>query len=108
MLISRRTFVSLLLARPVQKASLSAEVLEAFEEGNGSLVVLVHHADPATRGAFAEWLQSHPRSSVHVRTRTGEEAAGKMFRVRMCFGRGLILLEKPLQVRERDVLTIGG
>jgi hypothetical protein len=26
--------------------------------------------------------------------------------VRTCFGRGLILLDRPMQIHERDVLTI--
>jgi len=106
--ISRRVFISVFLIRSVQKNPLSAGVQEVFEDGSGTIAALVHHAEPSSREVFAEWLRSHPKSSVHVRTRTGEEAVGKMFRVRMCFGRGLIIFEKPVQVRERDVLTIYG
>jgi hypothetical protein len=104
--ISRRVFISVFLFRPVQKNTLSAGVQEVFEDASGTLAALVHHAEPAAREAFGEWLRSHPQSLVHVRTGAGEEAAGKMFRVRMCFGRGLIIFEKPVQLRERDVLVI--
>src|SRR5262245_56257047 len=104
--INRRFFFSLLFARPAQKATLSVMVLEVFDNGNAAIAVLVHHANSATRDAFAEWLQTHPKSSVRVRTRTGEETVGTMFRVRMCFGRGLIFFERPMQIRERDHLTM--
>jgi len=30
----------------------------------------------------------------------------KCFRVRLCFGRGLLLLDSPLSVREGDTLAI--
>ena len=105
MKISRRVFFSVLLERPMQATSVSVAVLEVFDNGKAGIAALVHHANPATRDAFADWLQSHPKSAVLVRA-TGEQARGRMFRVRMCFGRGLILLERPMQIRERDVLTI--
>ena len=106
--INRRAFFSLLLAQPAQATSLRVAVLETFDIGESSAAVLVHHAEVATRDVFAHWLQSHPKSAVRVRGKTGEEVAGTVFRVRMCFGRGLILLQRPIQVRERDVLTITG
>jgi hypothetical protein len=104
--IDRRIFFSLLFARPLQTATVSVTVLEVFDNGKAGIGVLVHHANSATRDAFAGWLQSHPKSAVRVRSRTGEEAPGRIFRVRMCFGRGLILFERPMQIHERDVLTI--
>ena len=106
MKINRRIFFSLLLARPVQTTTVSVAVLEVFDNGKAGIAALVHHANPAARDAFAKWLQSHPNSAVRVRSTTGEEAPGTVFRVRMCFGRGLILFEIPMHIRERDVLTI--
>ena len=103
---NRRMFFSLLFARPAQTASVSVAVLEVFDDGQAGIAVLVHHANSATRDAFAGWLQSHPKSAVRVRSKTGEEAPGRIFRVRMCFGRGLILFDRPIQIRERDVVTI--
>jgi hypothetical protein len=107
MKIGRRVFFSaLLFVRPAQITSTRVAVIETFGEGDAPAAVLVHHSEPATRAAFAQWLQKNPRIKVKVRSQSGEEAAAKMFRVRMCFGRGLILLEKPVQVREGDLLTI--
>ena len=106
MIISRRVFfASLLLAKSTQAAPLRVSVLETFDIGSGSRALLVHHADAAARDAFANWLQTHPKAAIRVRS-ASEERAASIFRIRMCFGRGLILLERPIQIREREVLTI--
>jgi hypothetical protein len=106
MIFNRRVFFSLLLARPVQAKPLQVAVLEKFEVDSRSCAVLVHHADAAERDAFAAWLQSHPQARVRVRATNGQEVPATVFRVRMCFGRGLIFLEEPVQVQDRDMLTL--
>jgi hypothetical protein len=107
--VTRRVFFSaLLFARSTQTSSLRVVVLETFGIGGVCTAALVHHAEPATRDRFAQWLRSHPRNAIRVRSKTGEEVSATIFRVRMCFGRGLILLEKPIPIRERDVLTVVG
>ena len=106
MSFSRRTFFSLLLGPIIQVEPVPVSVMEVFDIGKKSLAVLVHQDDPAGRDSFAAWLQSNPRSTVRVRTFDGEESSGKLFRVRLCFGRGLILLDKSLNVREQESLKI--
>jgi len=106
MIFNRRAFFSLLLARPAETTPLQVAVLEKFEMDTGSSAVLVHHANAATRDAFAVWLQSHPKAAVRVRTINGQEVLATVFRVRMCFGRGLIFFEKSVQIKERDILTL--
>ena len=105
---NRRIFFSLLLASSPQASAASVAVLEVFGEGAAGAAALVHQANAASREAFANWLQSHPNSRVRVRNATGDEAPARIFRVRMCFGRGLILFDRPLRIREGDVLTIAG
>ena len=106
MSINRRAFFYLLIARPTQLMSVRVAVLETFDIGQASAAVLVHHAEAAERDRFARWLQALSKTAIRVRSKTGEEAPARIFRVRMCFGRGLILLEGPMQIHERDVLTI--
>jgi hypothetical protein len=106
MTINRRLFFSLLVARPRQSTSLRVAVLEAFGARETVRAVLVHHAEADTRDLFARWLQSHPSTAVGVVTPAGENASATIFRVRMCFGRGLIVFETPMRVRERDILRI--
>jgi hypothetical protein len=104
--INRRVFLSLLLVRPRQSVSLRIAVLETFAMNEKVSAVLVNHASPAERDQFARWLQAHPRSALKIRNRAGQETAATIFRVRMCFGRGLLVLNRPITVREGEVLTM--
>jgi hypothetical protein len=104
--IHRRQLLCLLLVRPPQSTSLQVSVLETFVMEDKTRAILVNHGNPASRDQFARWLQSHPQSSIRIRSKTEPEAEATIFRVRMCFGRGLILLKQPMTIREGDVLTI--
>ena len=107
MKLNRRIFLSMLFyAKPMRPASLEVEVLETFDLDRRSVAILVHHSDSKSREQFARWLQSNPKTTVQVQTSDGFVTPATVFRVRMCFGRGLILLSKPVQIRERDLLTI--
>jgi hypothetical protein len=107
MTMSRRVFfASLLLAKSAQSKTIRVAVLETFTSAAGAMALLVHHENTKTRDIFAEWLQKHSRADVRIRSDHEQESTAKIFRVRMCFGRGLVLLEKPLPIKERDILTI--
>jgi hypothetical protein len=107
MKINRRVFFSaLLFTRPAQTTSLRVVVLETFGFNKGAVGVLVRHAEPATREHFAQWLQTHPKQAIRIRSKNGEEVPATIFRLRMCFGRGLILIEQRVQIHERDILTM--
>jgi hypothetical protein len=106
MKLNRRAFLTLLVAPPKAAESLQAAVLETFGNGNSTRAILVHHADPAKREVFGNWMRNHLQSTVRIRAQTGDEETAVIFRVRSCFGRGLILLDRPMQVRERDILMI--
>ena len=102
--LNRRAFFLFLVAPPRATTSLQVSVLETFLVGNSARAVLVHHADPATRDAFGDWMRSHSKSTVRVRTQEGQEENAIIFRVRTCFGRGLILLDRPIQ--DRTIATL--
>jgi hypothetical protein len=104
--INRRQLLWLLLVRPPQSTPLQVSVLETFVMEDKTRAILVNHGSPSSRDQFARWLQAHPRSNIRIRDKAGEEGEATMFRVRMCFGRGLILLKQPMTIREGDVLTI--
>ena len=105
--MNRRHFLSAVFARPPQTQSVRVAVMETFENGDSCSALLVHHAEPATRDVFAKWLQAHPRAAIRIRRQTdGHEVSATIFRVRMCFGRGLIVLESGLPVHEREILTM--
>lgn len=104
--INRRQLLYLLLVRPPQSTSLQVSVLEVFAIDDKTRAILVNHASESSRNRFAQWLQSNPKARLRIRTTTGEETDAIIFRVRMCFGRGLILLSQPITIREGEVLTL--
>lgn len=67
---------------------------------------LVHHVDASTKDAFSTWLHANTAVEVVVRRASGQEALGTMFRVRICFGRGLIVLKPEINARQHETLTV--
>ena len=107
MTFSRRTFLSLLFTpQELQSSSIQVAVVETFGIGQTAAAVLVHQQNAGTRDLFGRWLRAHTKEVIRVRTANGFDARATIFRVRMCFGRGLILFEEPVPVREGDVLLI--
>jgi len=106
MTISRRMFFSFLFAPALQTSKINVSILEVFETEGMARAVLVNQVSRDDRDAFATWLQSRPESRVRVHATNGVERAATIFRVRMCFGRGLILFDQPIRIREREKLTI--
>jgi hypothetical protein len=107
MKLNRRIFFSaLFFAKPRRPVSHEVEVLETFEFDGRSVAILAHHAGAASRQTFAAWLQDNPNTSARVRTGAGLESRAAVFRVRMCFGRALILPQQPMQIRRGELLTL--
>jgi hypothetical protein len=80
--------------------------MEVFLPLSGPPALLVHHADEATRRAFGEWLRANSGISIICALANGKRVDGRILRVSLCFGRGLILVRESVPVRAKDVLTI--
>jgi hypothetical protein len=92
-------------ARP--QSSIEVEVMEVFSSADGPSALLVHHANDDTRETFANWLQRNSGSAIVVQAR-GNPIDARIFRVGLCFGRGLILLKAAsIGVRVKDLLSVG-
>ena len=89
-----------------RSASVEVEVMEVFSTPDGPSAFLIHHASEAARNAFGEWLRAHDGVGITCRFRNGTSVDGRMFRVKMCFGRGLILTRAPVAIRPKDILTV--
>jgi hypothetical protein len=103
--MNRREFLFTWIV-PQSKSAMSIEVIEVFPSPEGPTALLVHHANEATRNTFSEWLRANDRKTVLCRNGAGAAIEGRVFRVRMCFGRGLILTGSRLSIREKDILNI--
>jgi hypothetical protein len=86
---------------------LQVEVMELFYSSDGPSAFLVHHSNEANRNVFAEWLRRNSGATIVCR-RNAARIQARIFRVNMCFGRGLILTTSPppIPIRPRDVLSI--
>ena len=102
--MNRREFFLALLLQS-RSASVEVAVMEVFSASDGPAAFLVHHADESARKAFGQWLRAHDGERVTCRLNNGT-ADGRIFRVKMCFGRGLILTRAPIAVRAKDRVSI--
>jgi hypothetical protein len=91
-----------------RSAPLEAKVMEAFTSSDGPSAFLVHHASESARNAFGEWLRTHDGVRITCRSGTGTAFDGRIFRLRLCFGRGLILTRAPVALRAEDRVIIWG
>ena len=109
-LMKRREFLlgSALVSGFVQKEpdAIRVEVMEVFSASTGPSALLVHHVDEATREAFANWLRANSGRKVVCTLTNKMRIDAQIFRVSLCFGRGLILLRGPAPVRAKDILGI--
>jgi len=86
--------------------SVEVEVMEVFAVSDGPCAFLVHHASKSARDAFGEWLRANDGARIVCRLRDGTTVDGGIFRVKMCFGRGLVLTRAPVAIRPKDVVRI--
>jgi hypothetical protein len=105
--MDRRQFLSLwMMPQTTRSRFVEVEVMEIFSTSDGPSALLVHHASEAARNTFSDWLRAKDGSPVVCQTRDGLTIDGRIFRVKMCFGRGLILIRVPIALRPKDILTV--
>ena len=103
--MNRREFFFVLLFQN-RSAPLEVAVMEVFSASDGPAALLVHHADKSARNTFGQWLRAHDGARIACRLRSGITVNGQIFRVKMCFGRGLILTRAPVAIHQKDVVLI--
>jgi hypothetical protein len=89
-----------------RSSSAEVEVIEVFSASDGPSALLVHHASEGSRSTFGEWLRAHDGAGITCRLRDGTMVAGRIFRMKMCFGRGLILTLAPVTARAKDRMSL--
>jgi hypothetical protein len=103
--INRREFFLgwLVQNRP---ARVEVEVIEVFSASEGPSALLVHHVTEAGRNGFGEWLRANDGVRIICGLPNGMTLSGRIFRARMCFGRGLIITARPVAIRPKDILLV--
>ena len=89
---SRRNFLLMWITLQKPATTMNVEVLEVFQRAPGPCAVLVHHSGSELRQDFSTWLHRFDGAQIGLRTSDGRATPGRIFRVKMCFGRGLLLM----------------
>lgn len=103
--MNRRKFFFSWIAIEASNAT-PVKVMAVFSASGGPSAFLVHHANEATRYAFGEWLRANNGKRVVCQLPDGTRVDGRIFRISLCFGRGLILTYAPIGIRAKDILNI--
>ena len=83
-------------------------VVEAFEAGRlGVRAVVFHQRDRADGPRLGALLLAHSGEEMEFETRDGQRHRAPVFRVKSCFGRGLLLVPtSEVKLGEKDEFTL--
>ena len=71
-------------------------------------MVVFHHSDEFSRAPLAALLHEHSEAAVDVKIEGGAEQSwrGTVFRLKSCFGRGLLLLPAAAPIKDGTVFRL--
>ncbi len=79
-------------AAPLPQGGIACRVMEVFEaEPPGATVVIFHQRDKADGPRLGELLLAHTGQEAEFAIDAAKARRAKVFRVRSCFGRGLLV-----------------
>lgn len=83
-------------------------VMEAFEDGRlGVRAIVFHQRDKADGPRLGSLLLAHSGEEMELETTGGRRYRATVFRVKSCFGRGLVLVPtSKLKLGEQDEFTL--
>ena len=83
-------------------------VMEAFEEGRlGVRAIVFHQRDKADGPRLGSLLLTHSGEEMELEVAGGHRFRATVFRVKSCFGRGLVLVPTAkLKLGEQDEFTL--
>ena len=87
---------------------ITCSVMEAFEEGRlGVRAIVFHQRDKADGPRLGSLLLTHSGEEMELEASGGRHYRATVFRVKSCFGRGLVLLPTAnLKLGEKDEFTL--
>lgn len=98
-------------AAHADSALMEAEVLETSREVRLAGLapvrfLLLHHKHPKDQARMSEWLHRHDGSRIEFRTRDGGVHTAALYRLKHCFGRGLLLYSDTVVIEAKDVIAL--
>jgi len=96
-----------------ERVALDCEVLEVSGKYLGNAkefgaihYVMIRHKDSADWDRLSEWLKTRSGSDVSFTGPDGRSHKGVLRRLKMCFGRGLLIFSDPVEISEGSVLKV--
>lgn len=97
----------------VELTKLQCEVLEISAPSTSTTkplaairYVIVRHKNSDDRERFSAWLRTHSGADVTFAAADGRPHHGVLRRLRMCFGRGLLIFVDPVNLKEGETIVI--
>jgi len=108
-------FLFVVLTFPVSGAdtiTMPCEVLEVSGNAKTQLeqlkavhFMVIHHANAADRETLSSWLKANRGTEVQF-TVAGKVYHGVLHRLAHCFGRGLLIYTRKIQVEEKNIIEV--
>ena len=67
---------------------------------------IVRHKNSDDRERLSTWLRTHSGAEVTFAAADGRPHRGVLRRLRMCFGRGLLIFTDPVNLKEGETIVI--
>lgn len=95
-------------ATKATNGALMCSVMEAFEEGKlGMRAIIFHQRDKADGPRLGSLLLAHSGEEMVLETTGGRRYRATVFRMKSCFGRGLVLVpSSKLKLGEKDEFAL--
>jgi len=85
----------------------ACRVLEAHSSANPAVTAVVFHQQKKEdQERLAELLRGHSGEGAEVQIGSGEPIGGTVFRLKSCFGRGLLLLPPGAQLKDGSTFLL--
>ena len=93
--------------------TITCDVLEVSNQYQGDRkelaplgYLIIRHKNAEDQKKFSDWLKGHNGAGVTFTTPDGVRHHGVVRRLKVCFGRGLLIFTEPVSVKERDSIVV--
>ncbi len=88
-------------------ASIPCKVMERHaDKERGTILILFHQRDKPDQPRLKDFLLQHDGATIQIQIGTGEWQRATVWRIRNCFGRGLLILPENAAPKEKSTFLI--
>lgn len=88
-------------------ASIPCKVMERHaDKERGTILILFHQRDKPDQPRLKDFLLQHDGATIQIQIGSGEWQRATVWRIRNCFGRGLLILPENAAPKEKSTFSI--